>query len=312
MRKMITFMKKTFPGLLEEYRHWMRLRTIRLVKKRKKMDKKEYPAMISEQYKKRIGHELNWNNPTCYTEKMQWEKLYDENPLKTQYTDKYLVRSWIKKVIGEEYLIPLLGVWNSFDEIDFNSLPNRFVLKTNHGSGTNIIVKDKEKLNLKSTKRTINDWLNTDFGYKTFELHYSKIVPKIIAEEYIETKTGDLQDYKFLCFDGKPLFCWVDIGRYSNHTRNVYDLNWNLQPWNQEALGHYDKEIPKPINFAKMIELATVLSTGFSHVRVDLYNVEGKIYFGEMTFTNGGGFDRILPSSYDVELGKLWKLDVSR
>ena len=152
------------------------------------------------------------------------------------------------------------------------------------------------------------DWLSTDFGYKSLELHYSGIAPKIIAEEYIETEYGELQDYKFLCFGGKPYFCWVDMGRYSNHTRNVYDLNWELQPWNQEAYAHYEKPIPRPENFEKMIEIATILSQGFSHVRVDLYNVNGKIYFGEMTFTNGGGFDRILPTEYDRKLGDLWQL----
>lgn len=304
-------LKKMFPGLLEEYRHLGRIRIIKQVNKRKKLKKSEYSAVISRLYKDRIGHELNWENPTAYTEKMQWSKLYDDNPLKTQYTDKYLVREWVKNTIGEEYLIPLLGVWDSVDDIQFDKLPNSFVLKTNHGSGTNIIVKDKTKLNYKMVKQAISDWMKIDFGYKSFELHYSKIKPRIIAEKYIETKNDDLQDYKFLCFDGVPHFCWVDIGRYSAHKRNVYDINWILQPWNQETLGSYNKEIPKPQNFEKMVEIARTLSAGFSHVRVDLYNVDGHIYFGEMTFTNGGGFDRIIPAEYDYELGKLWKIDTT-
>ena len=301
-------LKKQFPGLYEWYLHLQRRRCIAVVNKRKKLSEAECKNEISRLYRQRFGRDINWQCPNTYTEKMQWMKLYDRNPLKSVLTDKYLVRDWITQKIGGEYLIGLLGVWDSFDEIDFSRLPDRFVLKTNHGSGTNVIVRDKCSLDIKNTKRKFKDWLDTDFGYKSLELHYSGITPRIIAEEYIETELGELQDYKFLCFDGQPCFCWVDMGRYSNHTRNVYNLNWELQPWNQETYSHYEKPIEKPKNFEKMIEIARVLAQGFSHVRVDLYNVNGKIYFGEMTFTNGGGFDRIFPAEYDKVLGDLWRL----
>ena len=185
------------------------------------------------------------------------------------------------------------------------------MLKTNHGSGTNVIVKDKQTLNMRITKQKFKDWLDTDYGYKSLELHYSGITPKIIAEEYVESEAGELQDYKFLCFNGQPYYCWVDMGRYSNHTRNVYNLDWELQPWNQEAYAHYEKPIDKPQNFEKMVEIVKILAKDFAHVRVDLYNVNGRIYFGEMTFTNGGGFDRILPAEYDKVLGDLWTLPES-
>ena len=303
-----TTLKKKCPGLLDLYRHYGRKKIIRMVNKRKKMSLEQIRFEIAKQYKSRIGSDLDWDNLNTYTEKMQWGKIYDKNPLRTTYADKYAVRQWVSETIGDEYLIPMLGVWDSFDEIDFDTLPERFVLKTNHGSGTNIIVKDKAKLNKKFAKRAFKDWLDTDFGYKSFELHYCDIKRKIIAEQYIESPYGELQDYKFLCFGGKPYFCWVDMGRYTDHTRNVYDLNWELQPWNQEHYAHYKEPIPKPENFDKMVEIATKLCQGFSHVRVDLYNVSGKIYFGEMTFTNGGGFDRILPTSYNRVLGDMWEI----
>lgn len=303
-------LKQRLPLIYEWYLHLKRKKLIKEIEKRKKTNPKKYPSIISMQYKKRIGHELNWNSLNTYTEKMQWEKLYNNDINKSVLADKYEVRKWVTEKIGKEYLIPLLGTWDNFEDIEFESLPEKFVLKTNHGSGTNVIVKEKDKLNKKIVKRKFDDWLKMDFGFISMERHYSKIKPKIIAEQYIETDYGELQDYKFLCFDGKPYYCWVDLGRYSNHTRNVYDLNWKLQPWSQEWYDTYKEDIPRPKNFEKMIEIAEVLSAGFAQVRVDLYNVDGKIFFGEMTFTNGGGYDRILPNEYDKMLGDLWKLPI--
>ncbi len=298
-------LKKMFPKVFELYKHCRRVNTIHHIAKIKKLSIDEIANIVSERYLEKIGHPLNWESLNTYTEKMQWEKLYDNNPLKTEYADKLLVRNWIAKTIGQKYLIPLLGYWDSFDDIDFGMLPNRFVLKTNHGSGTNIIVKDKSLLDKKTAKMKFDDWMKIDFGYLSMELHYSNIKRRIIAEKYIESENGELEDYKFLCFDGVPYYCWVDMGRYSHHTRNVYDLNWNLQPWNQETYSHYDKPIPKPDNFEEMVSIAKILSKGFFHVRVDFYNVRGKTYFGEMTFSNGGAFDRIIPEEYDSMLGDL-------
>lgn len=261
-------------------------------------------------YKRKIGRILNLDNPQAYTEKIQWAKLYESSPIKTELSDKYLVRNWVAKKIGEEYLIPILGVWNNYSEIDFDSLPDRFVLKTNHGSGTVYIVQNKKELNQDRCKTLFYDWMHTDYSYVFgLEMQYTNIKRKIIAEEYIDSGIGELQDYKFLCFDGKPVFCWVDLDRFTKHTRNVYNLNWELQPWNQYTYGNHANEVPRPKNFEKMIEIATTLSKGFSHVRVDLYNIEGKIYFGEMTFTNGSGFERIIPDVYDYELGKMWHIN---
>lgn len=305
---MLQTFKNNCPILYEYYKHILRCKNIYEINRLKKFTIQQKKAMISDMYLERIGRPLEWDNPKAYTEKMQLEKL-NTNSLKTLLTDKYLVREWVKEKIGAEYLIPILGVWDNFKDICFDDLPNQFVLKTNHGSGTNLIVRDKNKLNKKIAKIKFNDWMKLDYAYLTgFEMHYSDIKRKIIAEEYLETSLGELQDYKFLCFDGRPYFCWVDLGRYSKHTRTVFDLNWNVQPWTQANYNIYKDPIPKPQSFGKMIEIATELCKDFTHVRVDLYNVEGEIYFGEMTFTNGSGFDPIIPDEYDYMLGDLWTL----
>ena len=279
-------------------------------KRMKKLPIDKQKELLSSMYAEKIGHPLDWNNLRTYTEKMQWEKIENKDPRKTMLADKHAVRNWVANLVGEDYLIPELGVWSKFDDIDFDKLPNQFVLKTNHGTGTNYIVKDKSKMNIKEARKKFNDWMKMDFGYfNGFETHYSNIVPQIMAEEYLETEYGELQDYKFLCFNGEPYYCWVDLGRYSKHTRNVYDLEWNLQPWNQATYGVYKEPIPKPLNYDKMIDLVRILCKDFAQVRVDLYNVAGKIYFGEMTFTNGRGFDRIIPEEYDLILGDLWVID---
>lgn len=308
---MLSFVKQKFPFVYEYAKHLRRLKAIREIERVKGLDEQSQLDLLGKIYQKNIGHSLDWNNLTTYTEKMQYEKFYNVTRTKADLSDKYLVREWIEEKIGEEYLIPLLGVWSSFDEIDFSKLPDSFVLKTNHGSGSVLIVKDKTKLDMRIARLEFNDWMRTDYGYKNgFEKHYSLIKPLIIAEQYLECEDGELQDYKFLCFDGKPYFCWVDKGRFSHHTRDVFDMDWNLQPWNQAHKGHCPEAIPMPENFELMKNIATTLCEGFKHVRVDLYNVGGKIYFGEMTFTNGGGNDPIVPEEYDKMLGDLWNLEI--
>lgn len=277
-----------------------------------KQSLEEQKIAVASMFKSKIGRDLDWNNLQTYTEKMQWEKLYDKNPLKVTLSDKYLVRNWVASKIGDEYLIPLLGKWDTTKDLDFEKLPNQFVLKTNCGSGDVIIIRDKSKLSKhdkKVIKAKLDYYLKCDFGATSYELHYSLIKPCIIAEKFIDSSEKDLPDYKFLCFDGKAYFCWVDKGRYSNHSRHVYDTEWNFQKWNQ-MYEIRDIGIPKPQNFDVMLKIATKLSEGFPHVRVDLYNIEGKIYFGEMTFTNGSGFDLIHPYEADLHLGSLWHLEI--
>lgn len=274
----------------------------------KNTDKADLPNLLKKWYKKRTGKNLNLENPQTLNEKIQWLKLYDNLPLKTKLADKYLVREWIKEKLGEDYLIPLLGVWNNFDEIDFDKLPDKFVLKANHGCAWNIIVKDKNKFDKKKAKKKFDKWMKRNYSLKAgFEMQYKDIPPKIIAEAFISDSKGELNDYKVLCFNGKPEFIWIDQGRYSNRTENIYDTEWNLQPF-LLTYNNSNEEVPRPKNLKKMIELAEYLSKDFALVRVDFYNLDGRIYFGEMTFTSASGVDIFKPEEYDLKLGQMLKL----
>ena len=236
-------------------------------------------------------------------------KLYDSTPIKTRLADKYLVREWVREKIGEKYLIPLLGVYDNFEDIDFKNLPNKFVIKCNHGCGFNIIVKNKYQLNLTMAKIKIQRWMNTNYAYVSgLELHYRDIKPKIIIEKYMDDGTGDLRDYKVHCFNGKPNFIWVDNNRHSNHQRNLYDLNWNQLPYKINS--HYSTfpSPKKPKCLEKMLELATILSKNFIHVRIDFYIIKDKIYFGEITFATSSGTEDITPNNFDKKLASLIKL----
>ena len=164
-------------------------------------------------------------------------------------------------------------------------------------------------MKLHEARKFFDLWIKQDFAFsgRGFEMHYSHITPKIIAEKYIVDSNGELNDYKFLCFDGVPYYCWVDVGRFTDHRRNVYDMNWVLQPWNQYSYRNTEQILDKPDNFDDMIRIVKTLCKGIPQVRVDLYSVNGKIYFGEMTFTNGKGYELIYPEKYNVMLGSLWK-----
>lgn len=271
----------------------------------------DYPETLKKWYKRYTGEQLNLDNPSNYTQKIQWLKLNDCTQIKADLSDKYKVRDWVEERIGKEYLVPLIsGGYNDANKIPFDKLPNRFVIKTNHGSGWNIIIKDKSKMNIKKTVSTLNEWLKLNFAFKSgLELHYQLIKPCILIEEYIENDTKELEDYKFLCFNGRPHYCWVDVGRYGDHRRNIYDMDWKLQGWQQHTYRNTDNPIKKPNNFDKMVELVTILCREFEHVRVDFYNVNGKILFGEMTFSNGSGRELIYPETMNVELGNLINIE---
>lgn len=265
------------------------------------------PEMLKEWYFNRTGETLDIDNPETYNEKIQWLKLYDSTPLKTRLADKYLVRDWVKEKIGEEYLIPLLGVWDKFDDIDFDKLPNQFVLKCNHGCGYNIVVKDKSKLDLKEAKNKINEWMKEDFAFKNgFELHYSAIPRKIIAEAYIKEVDTEAIDYKFICCDGIPYLCWVTNKHLEIHERSFYKLpEWELQNIELKDGGAIlDKVgVPKPENLSTMLEICKTLAKDFPFVRVDLYLVQDKILFGEMTFTSASGAALLYPDKWNYILG---------
>ena len=270
--------------------------------------KRDLEKELATIYKKETGLDLDFDCLRTYNEKLQWIKLYDIDELKTQLADKYRVREWVREKIGSDYLIPLLGVWKNFDDIDFQKLPDQFVLKTNHGSGTNIIVKDKSRFDKKESKGLINSWLGKNFAYIYLEFQYRDIKPLIIAEQYIEDKEGELNDYKFFAFNGKIKYIQVDMDRFSNHIRNIYDTNWKLQDFSIEYPNDINRVIEKPQNFEEMIKIAEKLAEGFREVRVDLYNVDGKIFFGEMTFTHGAGYERFSSEKIALEWGSYFSI----
>lgn len=264
----------------------------------------QYKAELCEWFYKRTGEILNLENPITYNEKIQWLKLYDSTPLKSRLADKFLVREWIKEQIGEKYLIPLLGVWNHFNEINFDELPNQFVLKCNHACGWNMIVKNKQTFNQQHANYMFTKWLSTNFAYLNgFELHYKPILPKIIAEEYIENLDGQIFDYRFYTFHGKVAFVWVDLNSGTpKHTRNIYDINWNLSEL-KVSYPNIPFPISKPKNYDLMLSLATKLSQSFIHARVDFYDLDDRVYFGEITFTPQSGAGKWAPTKYNTIYG---------
>lgn len=287
------------------------------IRRERKLPEAEYERYLTKLYHKKTGETLNLKNPVKYTEKQQWLKLYDQSPQKTKLVDKYLVRQYISEICGKDVLIPIIAIdgkdcWTDAFEIDFEKLPNQFVLKCNHGSGYNIIVKDKLILtqkDIRKIKQQLNVWLKENFAYICgLELQYRDIKPLIYIERYMAIN-DDLPDYKFMCFSGKVKYCWVDKGRYTHHRRTVYNLDYQPMPF---QLHTYERLLmdERPDNFDKMIQIAEKLCGDWKYVRVDLYNVEGKIYFGEMTFSSGGGFEMAYPKEYNELIGEEIKLGV--
>ncbi|PGY63394.1 glycosyl transferase [Bacillus thuringiensis] len=256
-------------------------------------------------YKLIMGRKLNLKNPKTFNEKLQWLKLNDRRPEYTMLVDKYEVRQYIKETIGEEYLIPLLGVYNNFDEIDFDVLPNKFVLKPNHTSGDVFICRDKSKINYRELKSEVDKWLQREYYWLHREWPYKNVKPKIVCEKYMVDESGiDLKDYKFMSFNGEVRCSFVGLNRQSETGLNIdfYDLEWEIMPFER----HYPNsgiKLEKPKNYEKMIKLSELLSREIPFVRVDFYEINGKMYFGELTFYPGSGFEEFTPESYDELLG---------
>ena len=287
--------------------HW-RLQRQRGIKN---LNQQRYPEFLSKEFQQRLGRSLDLNNPKNLTEKLQWLKLFDSTPIKSRLADKYAVRSWIAEKIGDEYLIPLLGVWNSFDDINFDDLPDQFVLKCNHGAGMNIIVRDKKNFDLQNAREKINAWLAYNFAVGSLELHYARIDRKIIAEKFFANgDLPDLIDYKFWCFDGEPVLVQCETDRSTDLRFDYFDMNFNHTniERSDHKLSDHPEKIPKPKNFELMKKLAATLAEGFAFVRVDFYEIDGKVYFGEMTFIPGAGNFSYKSKGTDEYLGSLLKL----
>lgn len=265
-----------------------------------KYDDEKYLKFV---YKEKTGYELNLDNPETFNEKLQWIKLYDRNPQYTNLVDKYEVRKIIEEKIGKEYLIPCLGVYNSVDKIELDKLPNQFVLKTTHDSGTVIICKDKATFDFKNAKKVLKKRLKRKYFYLWREWPYKNVKPRIIVEKYMEDKdTSELRDYKFYCFDGIPKLMFIVKDRGKEPKINFYNMDFKKVEL-QQCYPNFDEKISKPKQFNEMKELCKILSKDIPHVRVDFYIINGKVYFGELTFFDSAGLDNFTPSKWNKILG---------
>lgn len=266
-------------------------------------------------FRARFGRKLDLNNPKTFNEKLQWLKLYDRKPEYTKMVDKYLVRDYVKEKIGEEYLIPLLGVWENPEKINFDELPMQFVLKCNHNSGLGMcICKDKNSLDINKVKAELKKGIDQNYYLTGREWPYKDVPRRIIAEKYMVDESGyELKDYKFYCFDGKVKLVMINSDRMSLEKTKANYFDENYQPLDF-VWGYENAEIPpqKPEKFEEMKYLAEKLSENISHVRIDFYQTPSGIYFGEITFFDGCGFDAIEPIEWDYKIGSWLKLPMEK
>lgn len=266
-------------------------------------------AIIRYYKSKSGGKTVDLKHPKLFSEKLQWYKLNHKDPLMQLVANKYTVRDYISQAGYGNLLNDLYGVYTDVDKIDYEGLPSQFVLKGTHGSGFNIIVKNKSELNWFQSRKLMKLWLKRNIYWGGREWVYKDMPRHIIVEKYLEDETGELRDYKFYCFNGKPAFMQLEVGRGTDHnTRNFYDMDWELMPFGKELPHNPNLDIPRPQMFDEMKKIAADLCKPFQYVRVDLYQVGGKVYFGELTFFPAGGAPDFVPAEYDEVVGKMWTL----
>ncbi|MFB5283679.1 ATP-grasp fold amidoligase family protein [Peribacillus sp. Hz7] len=259
-------------------------------------------------YKSRMKKKLNLKNPKTFNEKLQWLKIYDRHPKYIQMVDKYEVKKYITEKIGPDYIIPTYGIWNSFDEINFATLPNQFVLKCTHDCGGLIICRDKSTFDIEIARNKINRCLKRNYFYNGREWPYKNVKPRVIAEKYMEDPSSIvLKDYKFYCFNGKPEFVQLSQGMEKHSTASMafLTLEWGRLPFERSDFLRIHKLPPKPLNFELMKSLAEKLAEGHLFLRVDLYEINENVYFSELTFSPTSGFIPIIPHEYDEQVGRL-------
>lgn len=258
---------------------------------------------LKYKFKKHLGYSLNLKHPKTFNEKLQWLKLYDRKPEYTMMVDKYAVKKYIAATIGSEYVIPTLGVWNRFDEIDFDTLPNQFILKCTHDSGGVVICRDKSGLDLQEAQKKIESSLANNFYYTGREWPYKHVSGRILAEQYLGE---NLPDYKLFCFNGVPRITLVCSQRFTEGglKEDFYDADWNHLEMQRPNHGNSAMPVSCPTQYDLMKSLAAKLSKDIPFVRVDFYEVAGKVYFGEMTFYPASGFEGFVPKTWDTKLGE--------
>ncbi len=269
----------------------------------KKMSDESY---LKLQYRSVFGRKLNLDNPKYFNEKLQWLKLYDRKPEYTKMVDKYEAKKYVADLIGEEYIIPTLGVWDKFEDIDFDDLPDQFVLKTTHDSGGVVICEDKSKFDMESAKRKLSRSLKNNFYYQGREWPYKDVKPRIIAEQFVKDNLSQgLHDYKFFCFHGKVKMILVCSERFSSCglKEDFYDVDWKHLGLKRPLHGNSKNPAQKPASLNLMVEIAETLSKNIPFVRVDLYQINDSVYFGEITFFPASGFEGFEPDSWEKVMG---------
>lgn len=268
---------------------------------------------IKIKYRMKFHRKIDLKNPKTFNEKLQWLKLYDRKPVYSTMVDKFEAKKYVASLIGEEHIIPTLGVWERFEDIDFDVLPNQFVLKCTHDSGGLVICRDKSKLDKVAAEKKINASLKTNYFFQGREWPYKNVKPRIIAEQYMEESSGkDLIDYKFYCFNGTPEYLYVSTGLENHATASIsfLTLNWEFAPFGRSDFKTFTELPPKPTKLDEMLRLAERLSAGYKFLRVDLYQIENQIFFSELTFSPCGGMMPFDPPEWDKELGKLIDLSI--
>ncbi len=262
-------------------------------------------------FKVRLGRNLHLDKPTGYNEKMQWLKLHDRKDHYWRMVDKFEAKNYVADIIGDEYIIPTLGVWDRFEDIDFDKLPDQFVLKCTHDSGGLYICTDKSRMDRDKVGKKLTKALNTTFYKGGREWAYKNVKPRIIAEKYIvESDSGDLKDYKIFMYDGEPRFIQLDYDRHTNHKRNLYTPQWELLDAGYKYPSGRERKVDPPDKFDEMLELARKLSKDMIHARIDFYYVDGHIYFGEITLYHGSGFVISDPPSFEQQMGDWMHLPI--
>lgn len=270
---------------------------------------KDDETFIRLRWKLNMDYPLNLDNPRTFNEKLQWIKLHDRKPIYTAMVDKYEAKKYVANIIGEEYIIPTIAVYDKVEDIDFDALPNQFVLKWTHDSGGLFICKDKSKLNVVEAIKKLKKGERSHYFWRSREWPYKNVRPRIIAEQYMEDENGcELKDYKIFCFNGETKIIQLDFDRFSGHKKNLYSIDWELLPFSFNYPSHPEINFEKPQKLSEMLKIAGKLSEGRAFLRVDLYWTGKRIYFGELTFFPASGLGKFDPVKWDYELGEMMNL----
>ncbi len=305
MQKFYLFFKKCFNYIIDpNFRFVVNYKKFNFYKK---MDDKK---VIEKLYFYVFNKKIDWNNPQTFNEKLQWLKINDRKKIYTTMVDKYEAKKYVGNIIGDEYIIPTIGIYEKFEDIDFEKLPSQFVIKCTHDSGGLVIVKDKSKMDIEYARKKINKCLKKNYYYLGREWPYKNVKPRILIEKYMEDERyHELRDYKFFSFNGKVKCYKIDFNRFVKHQANYYDINAKLLKFGEEVCPpDFNKKLDMPNGLEKMIYFAEKLSNNIPFVRIDFYETNNKVYFGEITFFPASGFGKFVPEDWDRKLGDMINL----